>query len=58
MPSFDKVLNQTQMWQVSLLVKNAGSPMPADVTKLIQAPLDFSVPANGGVGAAPGASPQ
>jgi mono/diheme cytochrome c family protein len=55
MPAFDKVLNQTQMWQVSLLVKNAGSPMPADVTKLIQAPLDYGVPANAGAGAVPGA---
>jgi hypothetical protein len=43
------------MWQVSLLVKNAGSPMPADVTKLIQAPLDYGVPANAGAGAVPGA---
>jgi mono/diheme cytochrome c family protein len=41
MPSFDKVLNETQIWQVSVLVKSAGSPMAADVTKLIQAPLDF-----------------
>jgi mono/diheme cytochrome c family protein len=47
MPAFDKVLNQTQMWQVSLLVKNAGTAMPADVTKLIDAPLDSGVPENG-----------
>jgi hypothetical protein len=45
MPSFDKVLNQTQIWQVSVLVKNAGQPMPADVTKLLTTPLDFGVPA-------------
>jgi mono/diheme cytochrome c family protein len=57
MPAFDKVLNQTQMWQVSLLVKNAGSPMPADVTKLIQAPLEFEVPATGGAGTMPGSTP-
>ena len=47
MPAFDKVLNQTQMWQVSLLVKNAGTAMPADVTKLIETPLDSGVPENG-----------
>lgn len=43
MPAFDKVLNQTQIWQVSLLLKSAGQPMPADATKLLQTPLDFGV---------------
>ncbi len=52
MPSFDKVLNATQMWQVSLLVKNAGQPMPAEAMKLIETPLDFGVGESGG-GAAP-----
>jgi mono/diheme cytochrome c family protein len=58
MPSFDKVLNETQMWQVSLLLKNAGQPMPADVTKLIETPLDFSVPESPAAVAAPPASTQ
>lgn len=40
MPSFDKVLNQTQMWQVSLLLKNAASPLPASATQALQQPLD------------------
>lgn len=44
MPSFDKVLNETQMWQVSLLLKNADQPMTPDLTKLLGTPLDFSVP--------------
>jgi thiosulfate dehydrogenase len=48
MPSFDKVLNQTQMWQVSLLLKSAGSPIPPDAQKLIETPLDFNVPDQGG----------
>ena len=39
MPSFDKVLNQTQIWQVSVLLKSAGQPMPADATKLLETPL-------------------
>jgi hypothetical protein len=43
MPAFDKVLNQTQIWQVAILLKNAGQPMPAEVTKLLQSPLDFGV---------------
>jgi mono/diheme cytochrome c family protein len=58
MPSFDKVLNETQMWQVSLLLKNAGQPMPADVTKLIETPLDFSVPGSPAASAAAPASTQ
>jgi len=57
MPSFDKVLNQTQMWQVSVLVKNAGQPMSADVTRLLQAPLDSSVPDSGAAGPAPPTPP-
>jgi len=43
MPAFDKVLNQTQMWQVSVLLKNAGQPMPGDVEKLLTTPLDYGV---------------
>lgn len=52
MPSFDKVLNQTQMWQVSLLLKNAGSPMQPEAQNLIEAPLDFNAPDQGGQGGA------
>jgi thiosulfate dehydrogenase len=43
MPAFNKVLNETQMWQVSLLLKSAGQPMPADAVKLLQTPIDYSV---------------
>jgi mono/diheme cytochrome c family protein len=39
MPSFRRVLNQTQEWQVSLLMANADKPMPADVLYLLQQPL-------------------
>jgi thiosulfate dehydrogenase len=46
MPSFNKVLNQTQMWQVSLLLKQADQPLPPDVTKLIRQPLDGTAPGN------------
>jgi mono/diheme cytochrome c family protein len=45
MPSFDKVLNSTQIWQVSLLLKQAAGPLPPAVMKAIQQPLDFSMPA-------------
>jgi len=46
MPAFDKVLNQTQMWQVSVLLKNAGQPMPAEATRLLTTPFDYSVEDN------------
>jgi thiosulfate dehydrogenase len=39
MPSFRNVLNQTQEWQVSLLLANADKPQPADVLYLLQQPL-------------------
>jgi mono/diheme cytochrome c family protein len=45
MPSFDKVLNQTQIWQVSVLLKSAGQPMSPEVTKLLTTPLNYDVPA-------------
>ncbi len=41
MPSFDKVLNPTQIWQVSLLLKQAAGPLPPGVVKTVQQPLDF-----------------
>lgn len=45
MPSFDKVLNQTQMWQVSLLLQQADKPLPPGVMTLIKQPLDSPAPA-------------
>ena len=39
MPSFKNVLNETQMWQVSLLLAGADKPLPATLTILKQ-PLD------------------
>ncbi|WP_446741862.1 c-type cytochrome [Silvibacterium acidisoli] len=41
MPAFDKVLNQTQMWQVSLLLAHADQPLPADALTLLKQPLDL-----------------
>jgi thiosulfate dehydrogenase len=41
MPAFSKILNQTQMWQVSLLLANADKPLPADVLNLLKVPLDL-----------------
>ena len=43
MPAFNKVLNETQIWQVCVLLKTAGQPMPADATRLLTTPLDYGV---------------
>jgi mono/diheme cytochrome c family protein len=41
MPSFDHVLNDTQMWQVTLLLANADKPQPSGVLDLLKQPLNF-----------------
>jgi thiosulfate dehydrogenase len=38
MPSFQNVLNETQRWQVSLLLANADKPLPSDVLTLLKQP--------------------
>jgi mono/diheme cytochrome c family protein len=40
MPAFNHVLNQTQMWQVSLLLANADKPLPPGVLTLLKQPLN------------------
>ena len=35
MPGFEKLLSPTQMWQVSLLLKNADKELPAPVTEIL-----------------------
>ena len=44
MPAFNKILTETQMWQVSLLLANANKPMPASVQGILQPPLALDVP--------------
>lgn len=44
MPAFDKTLSTTQMWQVSLLLKNAGPALPAPVVQLLGQPIDYNPP--------------
>jgi len=39
MPSYRKILNPTQEWQVTLLLSNADKPLPAGVISLLQQPL-------------------
>lgn len=38
MPAFDQILSTTEMWQVSLLMKNADKEMPGPVTQILSAP--------------------
>jgi mono/diheme cytochrome c family protein len=39
MPAYAKVLSETQMWQVSLLLAHANEPQPDDVMNLLKQPL-------------------
>jgi thiosulfate dehydrogenase len=36
MPAFNKILNETQMWQVSLLLANADKPLPPDAISTLE----------------------
>jgi len=38
MPSYSHVLSDTQMWQVSLLLKNADKELPAPVSQILNSP--------------------
>lgn len=38
MPAFNHVLTDTEMWQVTLLLKNADQALPDPVTKILTAP--------------------
>jgi mono/diheme cytochrome c family protein len=38
MPAFDHVLTDTEMWQVTLLLKNADQQLPDPVVKILTAP--------------------
>ena len=44
MPSFDHVLSDTQMWQVSLLMKNANKELPLPVAQILNAPASTPAP--------------
>jgi thiosulfate dehydrogenase len=38
MPSYKHILSDTQMWQVSLLLKNADKELPSPVTQILNSP--------------------
>jgi mono/diheme cytochrome c family protein len=64
MPSYRKILNPTQEWQVALLLANADKPLPAGVISLLQQPLyaepatTVIAPAAESTPAAPEAAPK
>jgi mono/diheme cytochrome c family protein len=41
MPAFNNVLNQTQIWQVTLLLAHADKPLPTSALNLLKQPLDL-----------------
>jgi mono/diheme cytochrome c family protein len=41
MPAFEKILNQTQIWQATLLLANADKPLPPGTLELLKQPLDL-----------------
>ena len=44
MPAFAQVLNDTQMWQVSILLANADKPLPTGVLDILKQPMNYDVP--------------
>ena len=44
MPSYTKILNETQMWQVSVLLANADKPLPPQVMESLKKPLESDIP--------------
>lgn len=43
MPAFNRTLNETKMWQVTILLANADKPMPDSVTSLLKQPLNVDL---------------
>ena len=45
MPSYNKILTDTQMWQVSLLLANADKPLPPEAVALVSGQTPVPAPA-------------
>jgi len=43
MPGYKQVLNETEMWQVSVLLANADKPLPPAALALLKEPLSFDL---------------
>ncbi len=46
MPAFNKMLNENEIWQVTMLLANADKPMPDSVLNLLDKPLSIDLPAS------------
>ena len=44
MPSYQTILNEAQMWQVSVLLANADKPLPDDVLAVLKSPVLGEMP--------------
>jgi len=44
MPAFSQTLNQTEIWQVALLLANTDKPLPDSVMNLLKQPLNVDLP--------------
>ena len=44
MPAFNNMLNEMQMWQVSVLLSNADKPLPPDVLNTVKPPARSRIP--------------
>lgn len=53
MPAFSEVLNQTEMWQVSLLLANADKTLPTQVLDLLKKPINYDPQVAGAAVAVP-----
>ncbi len=46
MPAFNRILNETQIWQVSLLLAHADEPMPPEVLAILRGEQAAAAPRN------------
>ncbi len=46
MPAFASILNEAQMWQVSVLLSHADKPLPANVLAILKQPIVPELPAD------------
>ena len=44
MPAFNQTLNQTEIWQVTMLLANADKPMPDSIMTLLKQPINVDLP--------------
>ncbi len=53
MPAYNRILTETQMWQVSVLLANADKPLPPEALNFLKTPLSYEVPTTASLPAMP-----